>query len=355
MAKEVPRVVLVTGSAGLIGSAVVGHFSALGSDVHGIDNNERSRFFGPDGDVTPTLKSLKEDCVKYEHHDLDIRDYEAVRVLVERVNPELLVHCAAQPSHDLAASIALHDFYVNAAGTVNLLESVRDLAPDAAFVFLSTNKVYGDKPNNLELVETETRWDYADARYVNGIPEDFSVDQSTHSLFGASKLSADIYVQEYGKYFGLKTCCLRGGCLTGAGQRGVKLHGFLSYLARTAIKAGEYTIFGYQGKQVRDNLHAHDVARFIGEFYKSPRSGEVYNVGGGRGNSCSVLEAIKLVEAEVGRPMRTVYESTPRVGDHICYISDIRKAKAHFPSWDVKWSLEEIISDLVKYWATEES
>lgn len=354
MENSQPNAVLVTGSAGLVGSAIVRHFSRLGSDVHGVDNNERARFFGPDGDVTTTLNALKASCSRYKHHDLDIRDYKGMQSLLGRVRPDLVVHCAAQPSHDLAASMALDDFYVNTAGTLNLLQSIRENSPDTTFVFMSTNKVYGDKPNELEMIETESRWDYANPEDYRGIREDFSIDQSTHSLFGASKLSADIYVQEYGRYFGLKTCCLRGGCLTGAGQRGVKLHGFLSYLVRTAIRDDEYTIYGYKGKQVRDNIHAVDVARFIEEFYKAPRSGEVYNIGGGRSNSCSILEAIRMIEAAVGRPIKTRLESTPRVGDHICYISDISKAKAHFPAWDLAWDLEGILGDLISYWQEEE-
>ena len=349
----VPGTVLVTGSTGLIGSAIVRYFYGKGSNVYGIDNNERSRLFGGDGDTTPTLNAIRSDLPRYSHHNIDMRDFEKVEGLIKRIRPTLVVHCAAQPSHDLAAAIPIKDFDINAVATLHLLEAVRKCAPASTLVYLSTNKVYGDKPNTLALVERETRWDFAEKEFYHGISEEFSIDQSTHSLFGASKLAADIYVQEYGRYFGLNTCCLRGGCLTGAGQRGVKLHGFLSYLVRTAVADEEYTIFGYLGKQVRDNIHAEDVAKFIELFYQNPKKGAVYNIGGGRSNSCSILEAIALVEETIGRPMKYRYLEQPRIGDHICYITDLRKAKSDFPDWSVRWQLEDIVGELAQYWTSQ--
>ena len=353
MNAPMPDTVLVTGSAGLIGSMIARYFYAKGCDVYGIDNNLRSKFFGIGGDTTPTLNALQSDLPNYIHADIDLRNFDRVRDLIKKVKPDLIVHCAAQPSHDLAASIPIEDFDVNAVATVHLLESVRKFVPETVLVYMSTNKVYGDKPNTLPLVERKTRWDYADPEYFDGISEDFGIDQSTHSLFGASKLTADIYVQEYGRYFGLNTCCLRGGCLTGAGQRGVQLHGFLSYLVRTAAAGEEYTIFGYLGKQVRDNIHAEDVAKFIEQFYRSPKKGEVYNIGGGRGNSCSILEAMSLIEKITGQKVDFQYLEQPRIGDHICYITDLRKARRDYPDWDVRWRLEDIIGELWQYWSAQ--
>ena len=270
--------------------------------------------------------------------------------LVRQVKPDAIVHTAAQPSHDRAAAIPFDDFDTNAGGTLNLLEAARQACPEAPFVHMSTNKVYGDAPNTIKMVEQEMRWDYADPAFVHGIPETFTIDQSKHSLFGASKVAADVMVQEYGRYFNLPTCCLRGGCLTGPNHSGVELHGFLSYLVKCNLEKREYRVFGYKGKQVRDNIHALDVARFMAAFVAQPRSGEVYNLGGGKANSCSILEAFALVEKYTGRAQVHTYVEQNRIGDHICYYSDLRKMRAHYPRWDISVSLEETIRQIVEAW-----
>lgn len=324
---------LVTGSSGLIGSEVVAHFAAGGWAVTGADNNQRADFFGPGGDTRWNQQRLLDAHPTFRHAELDIRDRAGVLKLVADVAPDFIVHAAAQPSHDLAASRPFDDFDVNAVGTLNLLEAARRHAPEAVFVHMSTNKVYGDRPSAVRLKELPTRWDYADPAYEPGIPEDFPIDQSKHSLFGASKVAADVMVQEYGRYFGLRTCCLRGGCLTGPNHSGVELHGFLSYLVRCNLEGRTYKVFGYGGKQVRDNIHALDVARFIDQFDAAPRAGEVYNIGGGRANSVSILEAFDRIAALSGRPMRHEYVDKNREGDHICYISDLRKMQSHYPNW----------------------
>ena len=342
--------VLVTGSSGLIGSEVVTHCDELGWDVHGVDNNMRASFFGPDGDTRWNQHRLQATCRRFRHHELDIRDRAAVLRCVAELRPDAVVHAASQPSHDLAARRPFDDFDVNAVGTLNLLEATRQFAPAAAFVFMSTNKVYGDAPNEIPLWELDTRWDYARPEDYDGIREDMRVDRSKHSLFGASKVAADVMVQEYGRYFGMHTCCLRGGCLTGPNHSGVELHGFLNYLIKVNLTGGRYTVFGYQGKQVRDNIHSYDVARFIEMFIARPRSGEVYNLGGGRRNSCSILEAFQRVEDITGKPMRYDYVDTNRAGDHICYISDLAKMRAHYPSWDVSKSLDDIFEETVAAW-----
>ena len=340
------RKLLVTGSSGLIGSEVVEHFHRKGWKTFGIDNNMRADFFGPGGDTRWNLKRLQERCPGYAHHDLDIRDRAEVITTVANIRPNAIVHAAAQPSHDLAAQRAFDDFDTNAGGTFNLLEATRQGAPEAVFVFISTNKVYGDLPNALELVELESRWDYADEQYRDGIDEHFSIDQSMHSLFGASKVAADICVQEYGRYFQMPTTCLRGGCLTGPNHSGVELHGFLSYLIKCNLERRKYTVFGYKGKQVRDNIHSHDVVRFIEMFIENPRIAEVYNLGGGRENSISILEAFELIESISGIEMEHEYADENRKGDHICYISNLNKMKAHYPAWsitkDLKSTFEEI-------------
>jgi CDP-paratose 2-epimerase len=340
--------ILVTGSNGLIGSEVVTYFYNAGWLVHGIDNNMRADFFGPAGDTRWNQTRLENLGERYHHHELDIRDRSRVMQLMQDIQPDLIVHTAAQPSHDLASQRPFDDFDVNAVGTLNLLESTRQFSPDAVFVHMSTNKVYGDAPNELPLVETETRWDYADKSDFNGISEDMRIDQSKHSLFGASKVAGDVMVQEYGRYFGLKTCCLRGGCLTGPSHSGVELHGFLSYLVKVNVQGGLYHVFGYRGKQVRDNIHSYDVARFIEYFYESPRIGEVYNLGGGRDNSCSILEAFTLVEEVSGEKMNYDYIDKNREGDHICYISDLSKIQMHYPKWDISISLQGILEQLVE-------
>ncbi len=340
--------ICVTGSSGLVGSAVVEHFARTGNTVVGVDNNQRQAFFGPEGDTTPTRVRLERTFPQFRPVDLDIRDRAGVSALIQAECFDAVVHAAGQPSHDFGGSFPVLDFEVNTVGTLNLLEAVRLHTPQAAFVHLSTNKVYGDNPNKLALREEPTRWDFVDAAFTNGIPESLSIDQCTHSLFGASKTAADILVQEYGRYFGLKTCCLRCGCLTGASHAGVELHGFLSYLTRCAVSARPYTIFG-DGKQVRDNLHADDVATFVAAYVGSPRAGEVYNLGGGKANACSVIEAIRKTEALLGRPMTIAYDRM-RLADHVCYYSDLRKTKSHYPAWRVARSLDDILVELVGNW-----
>jgi len=340
---------IVTGSSGLIGSEVAVYFAERGWRVHGVDNNQRAVFFGPQGDTRENQRRLAMQLGNsFRHVELDIRDRQGVRQLLGAVKPDAIVHAAAQPSHDRAAAIPFDDFETNAVGTLNLLEAARGVCPESPFVYMSTNKVYGDRPNNLPLIELKTRWEYADPHDAMGIAEDFPVDQSKHSLFGASKLAADVMVQEYGRYFGMPTCCLRGGCLTGPHHAGVELHGFLSYLVRCNVEGREYRVIGYQGKQVRDNIHAFDVARFMDAFVAAPRTGEVYNLGGGRANSCSILEAFALVERHSLKPQVHTYVKEPRVGDHICYISNLLKMRDHFPSWDITVSLEETIKQLVQ-------
>lgn len=344
------RKLLVTGSSGLIGSEVVTYFDALGWKVHGIDNNMRAEFFGPSGDTRWNQRRLEARCRNFRHHELDIRDRRAILDCIEQLGPQLVVHAAAQPSHDLAARRPFEDFDVNAGGTLNLLEAVRLHAPEAVFVLMSTNKVYGDAPNELPLVELPSRWDYARPEAYDGINESMRVDQSKHSLFGASKVAADILVQEYGRYFGLKTCCLRGGCLTGPNHSGVELHGFLSYLVKVNASRGVYRIYGYKGKQVRDNIHAFDVASFIECFYHEPRCGEVYNLGGGRDNSCSILEAFDFAEQLSGQKMEFEYLEKNREGDHICYISDLSKLQSHFPQWSISKTLPMIFEEIYSAW-----
>ena len=341
---------IVTGSSGLIGSEVVAYFDALGWQVYGVDNNMRRDFFGEKGDTRWNQRRLQATCHNFTHFDLDIRDRAGVLDLIEQIKPDMIVHAAAQPSHDLAASRPFDDFDVNASGTLNLLEASRQAAPDAVFAHMSTNKVYGDRPNTIPLVELETRWDYADPAYADGIDESFSIDQSKHSLFGASKVAGDVLVQEYGRYFGMKTCCLRGGCLTGPNHAGVEMHGFLSYLIRCNVEEREYTIYGYKGKQVRDNIHAYDVARAIELFYQYPQSGAVFNLGGGRGNTVSILEAFARVEQLTGKPMRSRYVDQARAGDHICYISNLDHMRRSLPGWDITKTLDDIFDEIVAGW-----
>jgi len=340
---------LVTGSSGLIGSEVCIHFAALGWEVHGLDNNQRAVFFGPQGDTRWNQNRLKQKLGEtFIHHEIDIRDRAGIINLLNQLQPDAMVHTAAQPSHDRAAAIPFDDFDTNAVGTLNLLEAARQACPESPFVHMSTNKVYGDKPNTINLIEKETRWDYADPMYADGIAEDFSIDQSKHSLFGASKVAADVMVQEYGRYFNMPTCCLRGGCLTGPNHSGVELHGFLSYLVKCNIEEKPYNVFGYKGKQVRDNIHSHDVALFIEAFINAPRMAEVYNIGGGRDNSCSIWEAFKIAEKFSGKQQVYTYVDENRIGDHICYISNLNKMRQHYPGWDITISLEETIKQIVK-------
>ena len=341
---------LITGSSGLIGSEVALYFAQAGFGIHGIDNNQRAVFFGPQGDTRWNQLRLADLIPGFVHHELDIRDRAGVLELVKSVRPRVIIHTAAQPSHDRAATIPFEDFDTNAVGTLNLLEAARQACPEAPFIHMSTNKVYGDAPNSIALTELPTRWDYADPVYAHGIAETFTIDQSKHSLFGASKVAADVMVQEYGRYFGLPTCCLRGGCLTGPNHSGVELHGFLSYLVKCNLEGKEYKVFGYKGKQVRDNIHSLDVARFMHAFAEAPRPGEVYNLGGGKENSCSIVEAFALVEALSGRAQVHRYVEENRAGDHICYYSDLRKMRAHYPGWNISKSLKQTLVEIVTAW-----
>jgi CDP-paratose 2-epimerase len=346
-----PKTLLVTGSSGLIGSEVCSYFAReLGYTIHGVDNNQRAVFFGPQGDTRWNQQRLAGSLPGFVHHELDIRDRAGVLQLVKDVRPDAIVHTAAQPSHDRAAAIPFDDFDTNAVGTLNLLEAARQACPESPFVHMSTNKVYGDAPNLIKLRELDTRWDYDDPHYAHGIAETFTIDQSKHSLFGASKVAADVMVQEYGRYFNMPTCCLRGGCLTGPNHTGVELHGFLSYLVKCNLEGREYRVFGYKGKQVRDNIHSLDVARFMAAFVGAPRTGEVYNLGGGKDNSCSILEAFKITESFSGKAQVYTYVDQNRIGDHICYYSDLRKMRQHFPSWDISVSLQETIGQIVAAW-----
>lgn len=340
------RRALVTGSSGLIGSEAVAFLDARGWRVDGVDNNMRRDFFGPDGDTTENLRRLVAVTRHFTHHDIDLRDRTAIGDLVKSVRPRLIVHCAAQPSHDLAKDRPFDDFDINAGGTMNLLEGARWASPEAAFVFMSTNKVYGDTPNALPLVELETRYDYARPQDYDGIDETCGIDASLHSLFGASKLAADVMVQEYGRYFGMPTVCFRGGCLTGPNHSGAEQHGFLAYLARAIHEDRVYRIYGYGGKQVRDNLHALDVCAAFVAFQENPRPAAVYNLGGGRANSVSIREAIARFEALLGKPLRTEYVDRPRTGDHICYISNLRRFQTDYPEWSLTRSLDDIFCEL---------
>jgi CDP-paratose 2-epimerase len=344
------RTALVTGSCGLIGSEVTRSFARKGFRITGIDSNHRAVFFGPEGDTSWALGQLQSEIPDYRHVAIDIRDREAVLALMQEIKPQLIIHTAAQPSHDRAAAIPFLDFEVNALGTLHLLEAARRFCPESPIIHMSTNKVYGDRPNTLPLVELDTRWEYADPAFENGIGEDFSIDQSKHSVFGASKVAADVMVQEYGRYFGMPTCCLRGGCLTGPNHSGVELHGFLSYLLKCCIEGREYKVFGYKGKQVRDNIHSEDVASFMYEFSKAPRVAEVYNLGGGKSNSCSIIEAFRMAEDATDRDMNWRYVDENRIGDHICYYSDLRKMQAHYPKWKLVKTLPMIFEEIAASW-----
>jgi CDP-paratose 2-epimerase len=345
------KLALVTGSCGLIGSEVAQYFHHKGFRVAGIDNNQRRVFFGPEGDTSWALQRLEAAIPGYEHLSIDIRDRQTVLDTIARLKPDVILHSAAQPSHDRAAAIPFDDFDTNAVGTLNLLEAARRSCPESPFVHMSTNKVYGDLPNTIRMKELGTRWDYDDAAYEHGIAESFSIDQSKHSLFGASKVAGDVMVQEYGRYFNMPTCCLRGGCLTGPNHSGVELHGFLSYLMKCNVLGIEYKIFGYKGKQVRDNIHSEDVASLMYAFYQKPRCGEVYNLGGGKGNSCSILEAFQIAETITGKAQRYTYLDQARAGDHICYYSDLRKIQSHYPEWGITKPLETIFREIAASWS----
>ncbi len=339
--------VLVTGSSGLIGSEAVEYFDREGHQVAGVDNNLRREFFGPQGDTLWNLDRLRKITRHFTHHSLDIRDRAAILDLLKGSRLDLIVHCAAQPSHDKAKEIPFVDFDVNAVGTLNLLEATRQHCRDAVFILMSTNKVYGDAPNELPLKELPTRWDYVRPEDHLGIREDCRIDRTTHSLFGASKTAGDLLAQEYGRYFGMNVGVFRGSCLTGENHSGVQLHGFLSYLVKVALAGEPYTIIGYKGKQVRDQIHSSDVIAAFLEFARNPRPGEVYNLGGGRDNSASILECVAMIEALIGKPVRTKYVEQARIGDHICYISDLTKIKSHFPNWKPTWPLDKIVEKMV--------
>ena len=342
------KTAIITGSAGLIGSEGVRFFAEKGFLIVGIDNDMRKVFFGDDASITWNRDKLNEEIRGYVHHDMDIRDKPQIERLFSEYNKdiELVIHAAAQPSHDWAARDPFTDFTVNANGTLILLEMTRKYCPDAVFIFTSTNKVYGDLPNRLPLIELETRWEIKkDHKYFDGIDETMSIDQSKHSLFGASKVAADVLVQEYGSYFGMKTGIYRGGCLTGPSHSGAMLHGFLSYLMKCCMHGESYTIFGYKGKQVRDNIHSYDLVNALYHFYLDPREGEVYNIGGGRSSNCSVLEAIKLCEEITEKRLKWTYVEENRIGDHIWYISGLEKMKSHFPDWKQKYNLEKLLEE----------
>jgi CDP-paratose 2-epimerase len=339
-------VALVTGSSGLVGSELVTYLDERGWTVHGIDNNMRRELFGQGGDTSTNLRRLRDTTRRFAHHDLDIRDSKSVTRLVRDERPQLIVHAAAQPSHDLAARRPHDDFEINALATLHLLEAARQWTPDSPFVFLSTNKVYGDSPNRVPLVELDTRWDYADPALREGIDESFPIDRTLHSLFGVSKAAADLLVQEYGLNFSLPTVCFRAGCLTGSRHAAVELHGFLAYLAAAVRDDILYRVYGHGGKQVRDNLHAHDVARAVLTFTEQPRSAAVYNLGGGRANSISMLEAIARLEELTGKRLDWTYVDEPRRGDHICYISDVRSFRSDYPAWEPEVSLDDILAEL---------
>jgi len=337
--------VLITGSGGLVGSESVRFFSDLGWRTIGLDNDMRREFFGPSGSTAKTVERIQAECPDYRHFNIDVRDRGGVREIIHNERPDLIIHTAAQPSHDKAASIPYDDFDVNAAGTLNLLVAARDFCPESPFCFTSTNKVYGDRPNQLPLVEKERRFDYADGR--TGVDETMPVDQCLHSLFGASKLAADVLCQEFGRYFGMPVGIFRGGCLTGPQHAAVELHGYLSFITRCAVRGEPYRVIGYKGKQVRDQIHCRDVARLFLEFHEHPRAGEVYNLGGGRENSISILETIDLLAA-MGYKLNWTYDDTPRTGDHICYITDLTKVQSHFPRWRPEYSIGDILAQIAR-------
>ena len=347
--------VIITGSAGLVGSGAAERFHKEGWDVVGIDNDMRAKFFGPSASTLQKRAELEKSLARYRHEDIDIRDSGAIDRVFARHGKGIgaVVHTASQPSHDWAARDPVADFGINAQGTLHLLEATRKHCPDAAFVFTSTNKVYGDTPNQLPLVETETRWEVeAGHRFYRGIDESMSIDRSKHSLFGVSKLAADVLVQEYGRYFGMKTVCFRAGCITGPAHAGAELHGFLAYLVRCCVEQKAYRVYGYKGKQVRDHIHSHDLASAFWEYLKAPRPAEVYNMGGGRERSCSVIEAINLCERLTGRKLPWTYEEKNRIGDHIWWISDVSRFKKHFPAWTCQYDLQATLAEIHKVFLT---
>lgn len=343
------NIALVTGSAGLIGAEAVRFFSNKGFDVVGIDNDMRKYFFGDEASTAWAADELQASISSYRHESADIRDFEAISTILAKYNTDikLIIHTAAQPSHDWAAREPLTDFSVNANGTINMLQATREHCPEAVFIFTSTNKVYGDRPNSLPLVELDTRWEIEEGHpYAAGITEDMSIDGCTHSVFGASKVAADVMVQEYGRYFDMKTACFRGGCLTGPGHSGAELHGFLAYLMKCCVTGREYQIFGYQGKQVRDNIHSYDLIQAFYEFYKAPRVAEVYNIGGGRYSNVSMMEAITMSEEISGKKMNTRYREENRIGDHIWWIGNLGKFESHYPDWKIAYDVPRILKEV---------
>lgn len=349
-------IALITGSAGLIGSESSKFFHDKGFDIVGVDNNFREYFFGEDGSTQWNRETLENSLANYNHRSIDIRSEEQIDALFAEYGKdiEVVIHTAAQPSHDWAAREPLTDFSVNANGTLNVLEATRQHCPDAAFIFTSTNKVYGDAPNELPLIEEQTRWEIASSHpyYQHGIDEMLRIDQSKHSLFGASKVAADVLTQEYGRYFGIKTAAFRGGCLTGPAHSAAELHGFLAYLVKCVVTGRPYTIFGYKGKQVRDNIHSHDLVNAFWHFVEKPRGGEVYNIGGGRHSNCSMLEAIEISQRLAGKELNYTLSDEARSGDHIWWISDVRKFQSHYPDWEYEYDIERILEEIVA--ATQE-
>ena len=344
--------VIVTGSTGLVGSEAVNFFSDKGFDVIGIDNNLRKFFFGIDGSTTWVKNKLLKRNKNFKNLNLDIRNFEKLKKIFKKYsrNISLIIHCAAQPSHDYGKNYPIIDFNVNATGTLNLLELTKKYCPNSPFIFMSTNKVYGDNPNKLKLIEKKNRWEVSKKnKYFKGIDEQFSIDHCTHSFFGVSKTYADLIVQEYGNNVGLKTACFRAGCITGPNHSGAKLHGFLSYLVKSSLNKKKYTIIGYKGKQVRDNLHSFDLVNCFWEFFKKPKKGEVYNIGGGRYSNCSIIEALNLVEKLTNVKIQKQIIKTPRVGDHIWYISNLSKFKKHYPKWKQKYNTKKILEELIEY------
>tara|TARA_Y100000389_G_scaffold135885_1_gene133415 strand:- start:3632 stop:4678 length:1047 start_codon:yes stop_codon:yes gene_type:complete len=344
-------VVIITGSSGLVGSESVNFFCEKGFDVIGLDNNLREFFFGKDGSTKIVKELLKKKNKNFNSYNIDVRNFNSLEKIFKKYKKKisLIIHCAAQPSHDYGKNFPIIDFSVNAKGTLNLLELTKIYSSEAKFIFMSTNKVYGDNPNNLSMIETKKRWELKKNHpYYKGINEKFSIDNCTHSFFGVSKSYADLIVQEYGKNIGLNTVSFRGGCITGPNHRGAKLHGFLSYLVKTSLRKKKYTIIGYKGKQVRDNIHSMDLVNCFWEYYKKPRKGEVYNIGGGRFSNCSIIEALDLVENTKNIKIKKNFLKTPRVGDHVWYISDLKKFKNHYPKWKQKYNTKKIIEELIE-------
>ncbi len=344
------KIAIITGSCGLVGSEAVQFFSKKGFKIFGIDNNSRKFFFGKDGDISWIKSKLKKEINDYKHHNIDITNYSALNKIFKKYKKKikLIIHCAAQPSHDWAKDKPFKDFEINAKGTLNLLELTKKFTPNSPFIFMSTNKVYGDNPNNLPLIEKKTRWEIKSShRYVKGIDENMNIDNCTHSFFGVSKIYSDLIVQEYGKNIGLKTACFRAGCITGPNHSGAKLHGFLAYLVKISLAKKKYTLIGYKGKQVRDNIHSYDLVKCFWEFYKKPKNGQVYNIGGGRFSNCSVIEALNYIESKTKIKIKKVFKKENRVGDHIWYVSNMNKFKKHYPNWSQKYNTKRILDELV--------